>query len=1094
MHKLIRASAGSGKTFQLSGHFLVQLFAGHRPETILATTFTRKAASEILGRVLMRLADAAESRKGSAALAEFLKPAKVTQKVSLELLVQVTQNLHRMRVCTLDSFFQMVARSLSLELGLPPGWSIIDEHVDYDLRQQAIDAVLSENVSRDAQQLMQMLAKGRSKRSVRDLIHDAVDSFYDLFQLTERDAWHQFPTQRRLTKEERELAVHDLMVCDLTGEKRLEKARADEVARFQAGQWEQFATNGVAAKVQSGDYSYYRRPLPPELVAAYERLLTHSRAELIDQLAQQTRAVWELISRFDREYTRLRSEHGWMRFSDVTRALARAESEADSDKMNFRLDSSIRHLLLDEFQDTSPDQWRILKRLATSIADRQEGSSIFCVGDGKQAIYGWRGGVAAILDAVEDAVPGIQSLSLDTSFRSSQPVIETVNRVFSNLTRHGDLDDYETSCHRWAEVFPQHSTSRDRLPGFVQLRTSPELEGDSASEKRSPWHRWVARQIQEMYNEYPGAEIGVLTRGNSAVAALVHELRLLGVPASEEGGTPPVDSPAVLAVLSLLQLSSHPGCQVSRYHVAGSPIGPVVGLNDWQDERVAIEVAAGIRSRLMDDGYGRTLQWVSDSVRDYCSQRDLLRLQQIVAAGWQFDQSPSLNPVDFVRLLENSRFMKSEPALVRVMTVHQSKGLEFDIVVLPELNGQLFRAPVAASGGPGAATAPTAVSIWRSRDLRSLLPVPLQQAFEQTTARNLTESLCLLYVAMTRAKQCLQMLIPPVASGKTPKTWTGLLLASLTDDRIAAPEKVLYETGDAGWYHRSAMKVSKAPDAAGKQHHRAPAEDSQTGGQSASTDGHSGARPELQRDSRRMVRWSDRVSLAPMTDGRRRGLSRHAPSRHDDSQLLHTGGVMSTSREFDPLSVDPRTRGILIHAWFQAVDWLAAGQRPAAAGLRGLATELRMSETEVNTLLPDFFAMLEQPRTRSVLTAESVLNEFPFAEFRDEIKAGIVRLEVFRERPFVMVQNNCLVQGTIDRLVIASRGSRALAAQILDFKTDRLSGDRDEWIRIKQQYYSAQLAQYSAAVQHCFTVPEERVLTQLLLLEADAVVSSSGAT
>ena len=134
MRKLIRASAGSGKTFQLSSHFLRQLFEGHAPETILATTFTRKAAGEILGRVLLRLADAADNTQAAMKLAEFLELPDITILKARDLLVQVTRNLHRLRVCTLDSFFQQVARSLTLELGLPPGWSIIDEHTNAELR------------------------------------------------------------------------------------------------------------------------------------------------------------------------------------------------------------------------------------------------------------------------------------------------------------------------------------------------------------------------------------------------------------------------------------------------------------------------------------------------------------------------------------------------------------------------------------------------------------------------------------------------------------------------------------------------------------------------------------------------------------------------------------------------------------------------------------------------------------------------------------------------------------------------------------------------------------------------------------------------
>ncbi|WP_411286493.1 UvrD-helicase domain-containing protein, partial [Phenylobacterium sp.] len=80
-----------------------QLFRGHQPETILATTFTRKAAGEILGRVLTRLAEAADSEAGAAKLGEFLQLKDVTCARSLALLAAVTGQLHRVRVCTLDS-------------------------------------------------------------------------------------------------------------------------------------------------------------------------------------------------------------------------------------------------------------------------------------------------------------------------------------------------------------------------------------------------------------------------------------------------------------------------------------------------------------------------------------------------------------------------------------------------------------------------------------------------------------------------------------------------------------------------------------------------------------------------------------------------------------------------------------------------------------------------------------------------------------------------------------------------------------------------------------------------------------------------------
>ncbi|MFM8728372.1 MAG: UvrD-helicase domain-containing protein, partial [Planctomycetaceae bacterium] len=176
MNELIRASAGSGKTYQLSSHFLRRLFQGQRPDSILATTFTRKAAGEILGRVLLRLAEAALSEEQAAQLQAALNAGTISRAIALKMLADLTRSLHRLRICTLDSFFQQAARGLTLELGLTPGWTIVDPHDDARLREQAIDAVLAQQLPQDAQQLMQMLAKGKHRRSVRLLIDETVQN------------------------------------------------------------------------------------------------------------------------------------------------------------------------------------------------------------------------------------------------------------------------------------------------------------------------------------------------------------------------------------------------------------------------------------------------------------------------------------------------------------------------------------------------------------------------------------------------------------------------------------------------------------------------------------------------------------------------------------------------------------------------------------------------------------------------------------------------------------------------------------------------------------------------------------------------------
>src|ERR1700722_16459157 len=127
VNQVIRASAGSGKTHQLTTRYLALLAAGVEADAILATTFTRKAAGEILDRVLERLAVAAGDAAAAKQLASQIGAENFGQPDFVRLLRRLLQNLHRVRIGTLDSFFMALAGSFSFELGLRPGWSICEE-------------------------------------------------------------------------------------------------------------------------------------------------------------------------------------------------------------------------------------------------------------------------------------------------------------------------------------------------------------------------------------------------------------------------------------------------------------------------------------------------------------------------------------------------------------------------------------------------------------------------------------------------------------------------------------------------------------------------------------------------------------------------------------------------------------------------------------------------------------------------------------------------------------------------------------------------------------------------------------------------------
>ena len=1085
MNQLIRASAGSGKTYQLSSHFLRRLFQGQRPDSILATTFTRKAAGEILGRVLLRLAEAALSDEKAAELQQSLEAGEISRSRALSMLGELTRSVHRLRICTLDSFFQQAARGLTLELGLTPGWTIVDPHVDVDLREQAIDAVLAQQLPQDAQQLMQMLAKGKYRRSVRMLIDETVQQFHELYQQTAESAWQQVPQGQRLSGQVLQQVLQALQSVELPSDKRIATARDEDLRRFSAEAWDEFISKGIAAKVLEGESTFYRKELSDEVQQLYGRLLQHAKAVLLERLTLQMQAIRSLISRFDVEFSRLRAEHGWLGFSDVTRTLARAVEAANGKRLNYRLDSSLRNLLLDEFQDTSGDQWKVLRRLVDSLRQHQD-SSVFCVGDGKQAIYGWRGGMAEILDAVPVAVPGILETGLNQSRRSAPAVIAAVNQVFQHLTSHPELAEYRDAVARWQERFPQHETVKSSETGYAVFRTEPAFEGETVGEKRGPRNAWLAQQIAELHLQMPDREIGVLTRGNAAVARLVHELTALGIPASEEGGTAPTDSPAVLAVLAMLQFASHPACTVSRYHVSLSPLGAVIGLLDWQDDRQAREVAANLRARLVDMGYGPFLQSISEAIRGQCSARDQLRMSQLVSAGWQFDESGSLNPCDFIRLLENSRFQKKRRAPVRVMTIHQSKGLEFDCVVLPELDTNLFKAPEAAAGTPAPGEPADRVCVWVGKELRRLLPEQLQAAFTETIGQRVAESLCLFYVAMTRARRCLVMLAPPMQSAKPPKTYAGLLLCALSDNGQAGPAETVWETGDPNWY----VTAAQSPPQPKKRSRPSASEVVQE--------------PQPVAAPNRPDRTDPQpVRLSPMTDGRRRGLARSAPSRHDQTVLTlplqntvtagrgRGRGAATTARSAQTApdasgAVEPRIRGILLHAWFELLEW--SDQPPADERLLQVAQQLQLPQKTARTLLPEFQRLLQTQAVRQTFDRSLAGNAAVFRQWLPQLADGSAQLVVDRERQFVLLERSQLVNGTIDRLVRLKLNGQVVAADVIDFKTDRVTGETAKWIRERTDYYQGQLQEYRRAAARICRLDPACVQTRLLLLQADTVV------
>ena len=524
---LIRASAGTGKTYQLAERYIA-LVQGTSPERILATTFTRKAAGEILERILLRLAadDASPERQ--------------------QLLSEFTRRLHRVRISTLDSFFVNVGSSISLELGLPTGWRIVDEHERAQLRLRAIEGLLNDESTADVVRLMHMLSHGESQRRVAAELLDVVESFHDLYLTTDHAAWQKLQPRPCLTNDELNQALEEF--SRVPRPKSWETAHAKSAEDAARNNWQAFLSRGIGKVLFEGRDTFNRVLIPQDVTDVYRKLIRHAQALFITQLANRNEATWKLLNRYHESWSEIAREARVQTFADVTRQLAGYFTGATGDdsrsmeRVAFRIDSQIDHLLLDEFQDTSISQWQALSKLAQHCASG-DSSSFFCVGDEKQAIYSWRQGRSELFTHLDSRVERLSMRDLNTSWRSSQAVIDTVNRVFQNLNQHPGLKENQLSAvTEFTQGFPQHTTVKRDLVGYTALLAAESNDGESS---RAAIARKIVEIVRSIQLQAPGCSIGILMRKNEHVGKIVYALRGADIDASEEGGTPITDSAAV---------------------------------------------------------------------------------------------------------------------------------------------------------------------------------------------------------------------------------------------------------------------------------------------------------------------------------------------------------------------------------------------------------------------------------------------------------------------------------------------------------------------------------------------------------------------
>jgi ATP-dependent helicase/nuclease subunit A len=1056
-HERILASAGSGKTFRLSGRAIELIRRGVDPAGFLASTFTRAAAAEIRDRVLGRLARAVLEPKARRELAIGSGLPEPTEAQAIDALERTVAAIDRLQIRTLDSLFASTVMAFAAELGVPPEPRVLDELETARLEDEAIARMLAADDATSLLATIAALNKGFPRLSVGEAILGAVRPVLRVFRQSDPSAW-EWPARPMADAEEVRamIAEHAAIPVPKNGHqaKALAKDRATLAAieLFDAEAWAELVEGGIGGKVRAGEYRYYA-DLPGEVVGAYEPLVGHALELAYAEQRRHTAALHDLVARFERAFREVKREAGAVTFDDLTMALADASALPDLSEVFFRLDARFTHALLDEFQDTSVPQWRALLPIVREIAGGDPNErSLFVVGDLKQSIYGWRGASPALLEqlpaiALENGRLAMRDDSLAKSFRSSQVVLDAVNAIFDDLRTNAALAKadpaHQQAAAAWLRAWQPHVSGVPEQPGTVELHIAPSTGARSNSRVQQEANLDTAADlIAELVSAHPAISVGVLCRRNAPVASMLNRLRARGVAASARGVGSLLDAASVNAFIATLALADHPDHTVACFHIAHSPLGALVGLTteDHRGHRRHSRARASesLRRTFERLGYAETFRRWRDQLLDQVDAREAKRLDELIESAMRFDGTVARErrPAEVAAALRAIELDEEGSSGVTVMNIHQSKGLEFDAVVLCDVDQPFaMRTPIAAVREPARPDGPyVRVVRWAAEALRQ---EEVGAVIDATTEESYREFLSTLYVATTRAKRGLFVVVGPAQnkSGLSfSNSFAGLLRGAWCPN--AGQPGLAYTVGS-----RSALAVATeaAPVAAA-------------------------------------------ASLPPVALRPPSGLRMVRGTSASERELVIAGDDEETAP--DAARRAAMDAGVIVHAMMESIEWWTEGAVNAEA-LRavGLRVAPRAERSVIDRCVATVERALASPAIRAALTRPP----------------GVVELR--REWRFARIdpETGGLEQGAIDRLLLGWQkggqpdgvAGRPTSAMIFDFKTDRVRGgatDATDALGALVGRYRPQMDAYRRAVAERFGLPLAAVGASLLVLDAGSVI------
>jgi ATP-dependent exoDNAse (exonuclease V) beta subunit len=770
------SAAGSGKTHALTKRFLLLFLQdpGYPLESLYAITFTNAAAYEMKDRILHYLdvlsTGNAETDSEKEVLEYFEGIFPDVSKRAAARRMQLLNNLSDLHISTFHSLFASFLSCIPFAADIMPDYDILDEMRESALLVQTIDeffeaAGSDRKVMRVLSDMMEQQGKGI--RRDFDTLYANLISWMDFFdeligreqKIAEDTTLHAGAFAGSLKKFTAFVRAHeDAARTKSTGRMnanlaklldKIEEAAAAGDADALRPFFSEFLEKGIDGKKYIRDF-IENLDSPQEYHAVLNELLVACRNYVVTLSEREILVHVKPIMKIHEYFQRAKKEKNALSFSDIEKFTLKAlRASPETEYLYFKLGSDINHLMIDEFQDTSFHQIEILEPIMDEItAVEPKKKSLFYVGDPHQSVFRWRGGAPELFEYVKQRYEEkIEGDELIVNYRTKQEIIDFVNLVLDK----------------------KDQAKPGNAGGWVRVEEigSYDLKGEA---REAVMEKTVAI-IEELTGKHGYAldDIAVLTRKNKFARDLAGVLSASDIACVSQARASVLDEHDVQFMLHLLGFLDDPQDDFSLVHVL---LSPVVNLKEetirklkfhgktlymiLSDHHADWPATKKLKNLLSNVYFCNPYELIFRSMREFGLEMSYPLATMLDAAlTYTKDGLNSLAP--FITWFEQQgallQVKETHARGVQILTIHRAKGLEFEVVIIPETDIDLSRGENdnLIFSYKDDSVRPDKV-FWRGYG-KYLLDLK-----EAERARLAKDSLNLLYVALTRAKTGVCML------------------------------------------------------------------------------------------------------------------------------------------------------------------------------------------------------------------------------------------------------------------------------------------------------------------------------------------------